>query len=79
MAAGSGFEQKKMSDPTLGSDSYDQIRFKVGQNPDVLTKVTAELNFGQMSDSRTVLRSNRTVNHVRRIESNSQLCSIVRF
>ena len=37
VAAGSGFGQKKMSDPTLGSDSYDQTRPRVGQNPDVLT------------------------------------------
>ena len=36
VTAGSGFEQKKMSDSTLELDSYDQIRFKVGQNPDVL-------------------------------------------
>ena len=36
VTAGLGFGQKKMSDPILGLDSYDQIRFKIGQNPDVL-------------------------------------------
>ena len=34
--AGSGFEQKKMSDPILESDNYNQTRFKIEQNFDVL-------------------------------------------
>ena len=37
VTAGSGFGQKKVSDPTLGSASHDQTRFKIEQNPDVLT------------------------------------------
>ena len=36
VTAGSGFGQKKVSNPTLGSGSYDQIRSRVEQNLNVL-------------------------------------------
>ena len=42
MTAGSGFGQKKMSDPTLGADSYNETRSRVGQCPNVLTLELSE-------------------------------------
>ena len=39
-----------------------------------VNRVTAGSGFGQMSNPRTVLKSNRTANHVRQIKSNSQSC-----
>ena len=42
VTAESNFGQKKVTDPTLGSVSHDQIRSKVGQNPNVLTLKLSE-------------------------------------